>query len=132
MTDRKEVSDMEMFDTKSILEMGRGSFMEIADYGMAKLLDDIMDPNTQATSPRTLTITLKFTPNEKRSQITVECTPKLSFGKMLPLGTTLHALPDKNTGEMLIVEATPQIPGQMAFDGGEQERPVQLKIIKTA
>lgn len=42
---------METLDKKSILEMGQGSFMEIADYGMGKLLDDIMDPNTQATSP---------------------------------------------------------------------------------
>ena len=123
---------MESLDKKSILEMGQGAFMELADYGMAKLLDDIMYPNTQATSTRTLTITLKLTPNEQRSKMTVECTPKLSFGKMLPLGTTLHAVADRSTGEMCMVEASPQIPGQMGFDGAEQERPVQLKIIRTA
>lgn len=123
---------MEMYDKKSILEMGHGSFMELADYGMAKLLDDAMDPNTQATSPRTLTITMKITPNEQRTKFAVECTPKLGFGKMLPLETTLHAIADRETGEICLVEATPQIPGQMGFDRGEQERPVQLKIIRTA
>ena len=123
---------METLDKKSILEMGQGSFMEIADYGMAKLLDDIMDPNTQAASPRTLTITLKLTPNEQRSKVAVECTHKLGFGKMLPLETTLHTLADRETGEICMVEATPQIPGQIGFDEGEQERPVQLKIIRTA
>lgn len=123
---------METFDKKSILEMSRGAFMEVADYGMAKLLDDIMDPNTQATSPRALTITLKLTPNEQRSKVAVECTPKLSFGKMLPLGTTLHAMADRTTGEMCMVEATPQIPGQLGFDRDEQEQPVQLRIIRTA
>lgn len=123
---------METLDKKSILEMGQGSFIELADYGMAKLLDDIMDPNTQATSQRTLTITLKLTPNEQRSKVAVECTHKLSFGKMLPLETTLHAIADRETGEMCMIEATPQIPGQMGFDGGEQERPVQLKLIRTA
>lgn len=123
---------METLDKKSILEMGQGSFIELADYGMAKLLDDIMDPNTQATSQRTLTITLKLTPNEQRSKVAVECIHKLSFGKMLPLETTLHAIADRETGEMCMIEATPQIPGQMGFDGGEQERPVQLKIIRTA
>ncbi|MDE7054252.1 MAG: hypothetical protein K2O84_05480 [Oscillospiraceae bacterium] len=117
---------------KSILEMDGGAFMEIADYGMAKILDDIMDPNTQATSQRTLTMTYKFTPNEQRTKVGVECTSKLGFGKMLPLETTLHALVDRSTGEMCMVEATPQIPGQMGFDGAEQERPVQLKIIRTA
>ena len=123
---------MENLNMKSILEMDHGAFMEIADYGMAKLLDDIMNPNAQATSPRTLTLTFKFTPNEQRTKVDVECTPKLSFGKMLPLGTTLHAIADRETGEMCMIEATPQIPGQMGFDGGEQERPVQLKIIRTA
>lgn len=123
---------METLDKKSILEMGQGSFIELADYGMAKLLDDIMDPNTQATSQRTLTITLKLTPNEQRSKVAVECTHKLSFGKMLPLETTLHAIADRETGEMCMIEATPQIPGQMGFDGAEQERPAQLKIIRTA
>ena len=62
---------METLDKKSILEMGQGSFMEIADYGMAKLLDDIMNPNTQATSPRTLTITVKLVPNEQRTKVDV-------------------------------------------------------------
>ena len=123
---------METLNKKSILEMGQGAFMELADYGMAKLLDDIMDPNTQATSTRTLTITLKLTPNEQRSKVAVECTPKLSFGKMLPLETTLHAVADRSTGELCMVEATPQIPGQMGLDGGEQERPVQLRVIRTA
>lgn len=117
---------------KSILEMDQGAFMEIADYSMAKILDDIMNPNTQATSLRTLTMTWRFTPNEQRTKVKVECTPKLGFGKMLPLGTTLHAMEDRYTGEMCMVEASPQIPGQMGFDGAEQERPVQLKIIRTA
>lgn len=123
---------MDTLDKKSILEMGQGAFIEVADYGMAKLLDDIMNPNAQATSPRTLTITLKLTPNEQRTKVSVECTHKLNFGKMLPLGTTLHAMADRETGEMILVEATPQIPGQMGFDGAEQERPVQLRVIRTA
>lgn len=123
---------MEILDKKSILEMDHGAVIELADYGMAKLLDDIMNPNTQATSPRTLTITVKLTPNEQRTKVDVEYTHKLGFGKMLPLGTTLHAMADRETGEMVLVEATPQIPGQMGFDGGEQERPVQLRIIRTA
>lgn len=119
-------------DKKSILEMCNGAFMEFTDYSMAKIFDDIMDPNTQAKSTRALTITFKLTPNEQRSKVEIEFIPKLSFGKMLSLGTTLHVMTDRDTGEMCLVEATPQIPGQMVFDGAEQERPVQLKIIRTA
>lgn len=123
---------METLEKKSILELDQGAFIEFADYGMAKIFDDIMDPNTQATSPRTLTITLKFVPNEQRTKVAIEYTHKLGFGKMAPLGTTLHAVADRETGEMCMVEATPQIPGQMAFDGAEQRRPVQLRIIRPA
>lgn len=123
---------LENFEKKSILELDNGAFLELTDYGMAKLLDDIMDPNTQATSPRTLTVTLKLIPNEQRTKVSVDYSHKLGFGKMLPLSTTLHAIPDGGTGEMRLVEAVPQIPGQMAFDGDEQKRPVQLRIIKPA
>lgn len=123
---------METLEKKSILELDNGAFIELADYGMAKLLDDIMDPNTEAKSPRTLTITMKLIPNEQRTKMSVEYTHKLGFGKMLPLTTTLHAVADSETGEMCMVEATPQIPGQIGFDRGEQERPVQLRVIRTA
>lgn len=123
---------MEILDKKSILEMDRGAVIELADYGMAKLLDDIMNPNTEAKSTRTLTIIVKLKPNEQRTKVDIEYEHKLGFGKMLPLCTTLHAMADRETGEMILVEATPQIPGQMGFDGGEQERPVQLRVIRTA
>lgn len=93
------VKVMETLNKKSILEMGHGAFMEVADYGMGKVLDDIMDPNTEAKSPRTLTITFKFKPNEQRTKVAVECTPKLSLGKMLPLSTILHTMADRDTGE---------------------------------
>jgi len=43
---------------KSILEMGRGGFLEQVDFGMAKVIDNILDPNTKATDKREITITL--------------------------------------------------------------------------
>ena len=43
----KEVKAVEIsMDKRSIFEMCHGAFMELADYSMAKLFDDIMDPNT--------------------------------------------------------------------------------------
>ena len=42
---------METFNKKSILEMCQGAFLEIVDYGMAKLQDDIMDPRAHSPSP---------------------------------------------------------------------------------
>lgn len=57
---------------------------------------------------------------------------KLALVATNPLTTSLYVLGDSGTGEMCVVEMVPQIPGQMAMDGATQERPPQLKIIRTA
>ena len=44
----------------------------------------------------------------------------------------LCAIRDKESGEMQLVEMGPQIPGQTALDGGEQEEPKILRLIKQA
>lgn len=41
---------------KSIIDMAHGAFKERADYEMAKILENILDPNTKAEKKRTLTI----------------------------------------------------------------------------
>ena len=37
-----------MYDPKSILQMARGAFQERVDLEMAKVIDNILDPNTDA------------------------------------------------------------------------------------
>ena len=44
-----------------------------------------------------------------------------------PVTTSLYVTGDQN-GELTIVEAVPQVPGQMQMDGGEQEPPKLLKL----
>lgn len=48
--------------TKSILEMAHGAILERVDYEMAKILDNILDANTEATAKRRMTLTLIFAP----------------------------------------------------------------------
>ena len=45
-----------MNDTKSILQMARGAFQERVDLEMAKVIDNILDPNTKPTQKRKLTL----------------------------------------------------------------------------
>lgn len=40
----------------SILEAASGAIKERADYELAKIIDNIMDPNTRADRVRTLTV----------------------------------------------------------------------------
>lgn len=123
---------MEEAVKKSILEMARGSFLEQVDYEMAKIIDNILDPNTKATGKRKITVTMELIPDDSRRQIGVSFSTKLAFVATNPLTTSLYVLGGSDTGEMCVVEMVPQIPGQLELNGAEQERPPQLKIIKIA
>lgn len=117
---------------KSILEMARGGFLEQVDYEVAKVIDNILDPNTKATGKRRITVTMELTPDDSRRQIAVSFTTKSALVAANPLTTSLYVVGDDGAGEMCVVEMVPQIPGQLEMDGTEQERPPQLKIIRTA
>lgn len=117
---------------KSILEMARGAFLEQVDYEMSKVIDNILDPNTKATGKRRMTVTMEMIPDDSRMNISVGFSTKLTLVPANTLTTSLSVWSDGATGEMCVVENVPQIPGQMALNGAEQEYPPQLKIIRTA
>lgn len=108
---------------KSILEMCNGAFQERADYEMSRLIENIMDANTNPTAKRKLTITLELIPDDGRQNIAVRCNVKSVLAPTSPVVTMLYA-----TGEQ-VVEMVPNIPGQLAFDGTEQQSPAILKIV---
>lgn len=108
---------------KSILQMARGAIMERADYEMTHLMENILDPNTAATAKRKLTLTLELKPDDTRQNIAVSVTAKSTLAATNPLYVA-----DEDT----VVEMVPQIPGQFALDGDEQETPPSLKLVKCA
>ncbi len=120
-----------MDQKQSILDMARVAFKERVDYEMAKVVDNILDPNTRADKKRSLTITLNFTPDSERRQIDVEVIAKSKLESTNPVHTALYVTADSN-GEVAAVEMVPQIPGQQNLSGGEQEEPAQLRLIKSA
>lgn len=114
-----------MNQQKSILEMARGAIQERADYEITRLLGNILDPNTSATAKRKLTITLELKPDDDRQSIAVSVTAKSALAPTNPVVTSLYV-----ADETTIVEMVPQVPGQIAVDGGEQEAPPVLKLVK--
>lgn len=109
---------------KSILQMARGAIQERADYEMSKLLENILDPNTKATEKRKLVLTLELRPDDTRQNIVVCCTAKSTLAATNPVTTSLYV-----AGEETVVEMVPQIPGQFAFDGSEQDAPNILRLV---
>lgn len=118
---------MENNAQKSIIQMARGAFIERIDYEMPKIIANILDANTKATTKRKLTITMEFAPDDSRQNIPVSFTVKTSLAATNPVTTTLYVADGEN-----VVEMVPQIPGQIGLDTPEQEAPASLKIIKFA
>lgn len=106
---------------KSILELGNGIILELADHELKKILANIADPNTDYKKVRKLNIELKFVPNEDRSQITVSSGAKTTLAPNKPNSVTLYNTEHKDptTGEVksVLKEVTAVPPGQMSFDG---------------
>ena len=116
-------------DSKSILEMSRGAILERVDYEMGKVIGNVLDINTKPDAKRKLTITLELTPSADRKTINVRTTAKATLVPTDPVTTGLYITSNGN-GEMMVAELVPQIPGQLDFNGGEQEEPHVLKFDK--
>ena len=113
----------EQLDKKSILEMSMGAILERVDYEMGKVIDNILDLNTKPNAKRKITVTLELIPSADRKTITVQSTAKAALVPTDPVTTSLFITTQPGTGEMVVAEMVPQVPGQLAFDGSEQGSP---------
>lgn len=118
----------EQLDKKSILEMSMGAILERVDYEMGRVLDNILDPNTKPTGKRKITISLELVPSADRRTITVLTTAKATLVPTDPVTTSLYITNQPSTGEIVVAEMVPQVPGQTALDGTEQAQPKILNF----
>lgn len=117
-------------DRKSFLEMNRGAILERFDYEMGRVFDNIMDPNTPATKPRKLQITVEFKANDERTQINHSSVVKSTLQPTNPIMGSLAVL--ENAAGMQLVEMVPQIPGQLGMSQEEQDEPTVIEFRKQA
>lgn len=111
----------------SILKMARGAVEERIAAETGKIVENILDLNTEAKKVRELQIIIKFVPSDDRKTVAVAAQAKSKLQPLTAVPTMLYVGPDKN-GELMAIEATPQTPGQMGFDGGEQEDGKVIKL----
>nr|DAT37816.1 MAG TPA: hypothetical protein [Caudoviricetes sp.] len=123
---------MNELEKKSILEMSMGAILERVDYEMGRVIDNILDPNTKPTGKRKITVGLELIPSADRKTITVQTTAKSTLVPTDPITTSLYITSQPNTGEMVVAEMAPQVPGQLALDGEEQGHPKILKFKRQA
>ena len=115
-------------DSVNILEVARGAIGEKLSYELAAVVKNINDPNTKADAVRKLSITVSLKPDSERKNISMSTQVKSTLVPTNNIETSLWLTEDN--GNPALVEMTPQIPGQMNMDGGEQEQPKIITIAK--
>ncbi len=110
----------------NILEMMNGAIGERVSYELAKITKNCKDLNTEAKKVRTLTIEISMTPTESRESMSVRVGVKSKLAPVKALDSTL--LLGGTEDDPVLMEYTPQVPGQRNFAGGEQEEPKMIKL----
>jgi hypothetical protein len=106
-----------------------GGVEERFNDALAKVWENVYDPNTEARKAREVVMKVKIIPNERRDScdFRVDVVPKLappvslSQTVMLNIGTN---------GEIVATERTDQIPGQFDIDGNEAPIPRTVQFPK--
>jgi len=111
----------------SLLQMAKGAIQERVDYEVSRVVDNILDMNTEAKVKRKVVLTIVMVPDDDRQVVKIEASAKSTLAPVTPVGTSLVITADGN-GEMMLAEIVPQVPGQMSLTGEVQEAPKILKI----
>lgn len=112
----------------SILEMCGCAILEKADIEAGKIIDNILDVNTDPKKKRRLTLTCDFVPTPDRTQVALSVTAKSALAESNPIQTTLTIGANQKTGEVIAVENIPNVPGQMGLDGSTQQEPKMMRL----
>lgn len=105
----------------SIIKMARGAVIERIDLEMLKVMENVQDLNTEPGKARQITIKVNFKPDNNRENIKVSYQVQSSLAPAAPIETSLYA--GVRNQQLFAVENVPQIPGQVAMNGEEQELP---------
>lgn len=114
----------------SLLQMAKGAIQERVDYEVTRVVDNLLDMNTEAKAKRKVTLTITMATDDDRRVVKVEASAKSTLAPVTPIGTSLVITADGN-GEMMLAEIVPQVPGQICMTGEEQDPPKILKIAAT-
>ena len=118
---------MEKDVRSSLLQMAKGAIQERVDYEVSKVIDNILDVNTDPLAKRKVTLVVEMKPDEDRQVVKITATATSKLAPTNSVGTSLVITSDQN-GEMILAEIIPQVPGQMSMTGEVQEAPKILKI----
>lgn len=110
----------------NILDMMNGAIGERVDYELGKVMRNCLDLNTDAKKARTLTLEIGIVPTENRDSAAIKVSVKSKLVPVKALDSTL--LLGGTADEPIVMEYTPQVPGQRNLAGGEQDEPKMIRL----
>ena len=110
----------------NILDMMNGAIGERVDYELGKVMRNCLDLNTDAKKARTLTLEIGIVPTENRDSAAIKVSVKSKLVPVKALDSTL--LLGGTADEPVVMEYTPQVPGQRNLAGGEQDEPKMIRL----
>lgn len=114
----------------SLLDIMDGAVAERVNYEFGLVARNMLDLNTEAKKPRTLTIKITMVPADDRRSISVKADVSSKLVPVRQLDTTL--LLGGSADDPAVMEYTPQTPGQLNFSGGVQDDPKIIQLAKRA
>ena len=100
----------------NLSRMAYGAIQEKLDKELEAVFKNIHDPNVPAKRKRTITITLGFTPDEKRQTVNLATGIKSVLAPTEEVETTVLTGKDIKTGRIEAHELSSGAPGQTYFD----------------
>lgn len=92
--------------TVSLESIGGGALGELFDAELSRVLSNITDPNTDTTTKRVITITVKFKPGRDRDVADVEIACGSKLAGIMSVNTKLFM--GKSNGRLIAVESDPR------------------------
>ena len=100
----------------NILQVAKGAIMEQIEVEMAKIMDNLVDPNTSWKESRKLEIKLEFKNiDERRESVAMAGQAKSKLSPNTPIGVLLYSHLTTDGG-IVAIELNKPDPNQLTFD----------------
>jgi len=113
-------------------EFANGALLDRVNNDLQKIIENIYDPNTDATKARKLNITIALTPDKNREVIATDINTKITLASSQGVSTTMLLGKDTQTGKVVGRELASGAKGQTYFDASGVIRNDEGKPIEEA
>ncbi|QQP71182.1 hypothetical protein JHE06_05275 [Carnobacterium sp. CS13] len=100
----------------NLSELSNGAIQEKIDRELKKVMQNILDPNTDFNKARKVSITISMSANEQRNSITTDVAVKSTLAPQKSVSTTVLVGRNEQTGQIQAAELLSNAPGQTFID----------------